>query len=401
MSKLLAQHGSAKGQKIIDGLLHNNLSGAVFSLNDEVIDSILKHIKSSTVFNKDNMYLDPQFYYSTFNKEILKKLDDVEKFPLEITRRDWRNKNPKILGFLEQHANYTKELSNMLITPGFYINNIDWHFDYSVDIYKYCIQNYTFDSYALSLLISISFFNNKKNVEEMLEELEETVPNKNYIYLTVCYENSTENNYEIVDIDSLSNLMSFIHQLKKLGFKFIVGYSFMNSILFAMLDCEYIASGWFNTLRKFSKNKFEITDNFGRRKKRYTSLPLLSYIMFDDLAIMIDTGVINKESVTSGSSYDERFINDENSLSFVDLEHEYWETLKIMFVQLDSITDIKGKIEYVQESINKAINIYQKVCQQLDVLGEQESLRRIKMNAKHLFIWQTAIELFKDNEVIL
>ena len=27
----------------------------------------------------------------------------------------------------------------------------------------------------------------------------------------------------------------------------------MNSILFSVLDCEFVASGWFNTLRKFQK----------------------------------------------------------------------------------------------------------------------------------------------------
>ena len=401
MSNLLAQHGPAKGKKIINGIYSKNISGVIFSQNDEILESIIKHIDENDVFDKKNVFLDPQFYYSTFSNSVLKKLADINSFPSDITRRDWRNRDRKILDYLEYHAKSSAKISDMLITPGFYINNIDWHFDYSVEIYNYCIEKYPFQNYALSLLIDNSFLNNKKNVEELLEEIADTVVKKDYIYLTVCHDNTAENNYEVTDTNTLANIMTFIYQLQKMGFKFIIGYTFMNSLIYAMLGCDYISSGWFNTLRKFQKDKFEITDSFGRRKKRYTSIPLLSYIMFDDLKIMVETGAISEKDIISGTKYDSQFVENKNSLSFVDLEQEYWESLNIIFAILNRLPEISQKIKYIQEMIEKAIVLYQKVCLELEQKDEIESQRRIKTNFKHLMVWQAAIDLFRNNEMIL
>ena len=401
MSKLIAQHGPAKGKKIINGMKTQSISGVIFSQNDESLDSIINHIESNKMYNKNNTFLDPQFYYSTFSNDIIKKLGEITSFPSDITRRDWRNKDKKILDYLTYHAESTKKISDTLITPGFYIDNIDWHFDYSVDIYNYCVENYSFENYALSLLINSSFLNNKKNIEELLEEIEDTIDRRDYIYLTICHEKTAENNYEVIDVNTLSNIMSFIYQLQKMSFKFIIGYTFMNSILYAMLNCEFIASGWFNTLRKFQRDKFELTDTFGRRKKRYTSIPLLSFIMFDHLDIMLETNAVSIQEIVSGTDFDEEFIHNKNALSFVDLEQEYWQSLYNTFNNLNKFSDIRDRINYVQELIDDAIAIYQKVCCELDMAGEQESLRRIKNDFKHLLIWQAAIDLFRNNEIIL
>ena len=42
MTKILIQHGPQKGQKIENALNSNNVNGAIFSLRDEKIDSILR-----------------------------------------------------------------------------------------------------------------------------------------------------------------------------------------------------------------------------------------------------------------------------------------------------------------------------------------------------------------------
>lgn len=400
MSKLLAQHGSAKGSKIIDSIDAGNLSGTIFSRNDELFASIQKYINANEQLNFDNSYLDPQFYYSTFDASIQKKLSDIDCYPSNVSRRDWRNKESKILDYIKHHAETSKLISNVLITPGFYIDNIDWHFDYTVEIYNHCMKEYNFKNYALSLLIQSSFFNNRKNVEEILEEIKDLCKVPDYIYLTLCHDGNTENNYEEIDSNCLSNILSFIHQLKNQGFKFIIGYSFMNSILFAMLGCEFIASGWFNTLRKFQKSKFQTTDSFGRRKKRYTSLPLLSNIMFDDISNMLDSNKIKKEDILSNTSYDGIFLENEEVLSFVDLEHQYWESLNNVFNVLDAKEDLVERITYVQTLIKNAQRIYGEVSEELDSMDYQESLKRIRSVSKHLLSWQVAIDLFVDNEMV-
>ncbi|EOI6974606.1 hypothetical protein ACMVKW_000926 [Listeria monocytogenes] len=401
MTKLLAQHGAAKGQKITDGISAGNLKGAIFSPNDEKIESIIAYVEKTDGLNFENTFLDPQFYFSTFEPAILKKLSDVDVYPSNIARRDWRKKNHNILDYVKIHAEKTGELSSTLITPGFYIDNIDWHFDYSIEMYNYCVEKFEFKKYGLSLLINTSFFSNKGNVDELIDELEDNVEYKDYIYLTFCHDNNSENNYEEMDSSCLGNILYTIYQLKKSGFKIIVGYTFINSILFSVLECEFVASGWFNTLRKFQRNRFDLSDSFGRRKKRYTSIPLLSYIMFDDLRRMLETEVINYEDVLSGSKYDDMFQQDPESLSFVDLEHQYWESISKILRRMEKAGNISDRINLMRDLIKSAIELYKKVIDVLEQNGEKEAATRIKSTSKHLVTWLDAIDVFKSNALIV
>lgn len=401
MTELLAQHGAAKGQKITDSIISGNLKGAIFSPNDEKIDSIVTYVEKTEGLNFENTFLDPQFYFSTFEPTVLKKLSDIPVYPSNIARRDWRKKNSNILDYINMHSENTQLLSNTLITPGFYIDNIDWHFDYSIEMYNYCVNKFEFSKYALSLLVNASFFSNKTNVDELIDELEDTVEYKDYIYMTFCHDNNSENNYEEMDSSCLGNILYTIYRLKKIGFKIIVGYTFMNSILFSVLDCDFVASGWFNTLRKFQKNRFDLSDSFGRRKKRYTSTPLLSYIMFDDLKTMLDTKEINFEEILSGSKYDGMFERDPDSLSFVDLEHQYWESISIILEKMEESGNIENRIGLMRSLIKNAIELYKKVIGLLEKNGENVAATRIKSTSKHLVTWLDAIDVFKSNALIV
>ncbi|HDI0349895.1 TPA: hypothetical protein PJ431_002926, partial [Listeria innocua] len=184
-------------------------------------------------------------------------------------------------------------------------------------------------------------------------------------------------------------------------FKIIVGYTFINSILFSVLECEFVASGWFNTLRKFQRNRFDLSDSFGRRKKRYTSIPLLSYIMFDDLRRMLETEVINYEDVLSGSKYDDMFQQDPESLSFVDLEHQYWESISKILRRMEKAGNISDRINLMRDLIKSAIELYKKVIDVLEQNGEKEAATRIKSTSKHLVTWLDAIDVFKSNALIV
>lgn len=405
MTELLVQHGPAKGNKITDSLEAGNISGVIFSQNDENINSVIKYVEANEFLNHENTFIDPQFYYSTFEKSILKKLGDIEQFPSNIARRDWRKKNPKLTDFLDYHVETSESLSNTFIAPGFYIDNIDWHFDYSIDIYNHCVEEYTdkfnFDNYAISLLVSASFFNNTDNVNEMIEELEEECNRKDFIYLTICHDGKADINYEEMDANCLGNILYFIYKLKKIGFKFIMGYTFMNSILFSMVGCDYIASGWFNTLRKFQKNRFDLSGTFGRRKKRYTSIPLLSNIMFDDIHSMIESGAITEKEILSNTHFDESHDIDEDSVSFVDLEHQYWESLSKILGDFSSIDNIQERLILINLLIEDALEKYQKVIQVLDKKNEKEAVTRIRTASKHLVTWLSAIDKFKNQSVII
>lgn len=395
MSKLFAQHGAAKGKKIDNAFANDRIEGVIFSPREESFNNVFNYVNTNPKLNKENCLYDPQFYYSTYNVSLLKKLEELENYPQKVERKDWRRKTEKLLTYFDSHVKQSELFSNAIIVPGFHIDKLDWKFDYSVDIYSYFYQKYENKNQYLSLLISFSLFHSSSDVDEMIEEIVDSITEseRNGIYLTICYEPTSSNNYEEVDPENLANILYFVHALKKEKFKIIIGYTFVNSLLFAMLDCDIVASGWFNTLRKFNKERFEETDTFGRRKKRYTSIPLLTNITFDVIN-NFDEDLLKK--CLSGTSFDKAVIDDLESLSFVDLEQQYWEAINIC---IKNITQSDQKIEFMLKLIENAKKLYSEILQKNT--ASVELCHRIKKASSHLDVWSTAVLLFKRRASIV
>lgn len=397
MTELIAQHGPAKGQKINVGIEKKYLSGVIFAPREENYQGISKFCETTDDLEYTKSFLDPQLYYSTFEGEIFKHLENGLDYPTQVSRRDWRKKTPELMNFLNQHAVRSEEISDNLITPGFYIESLDWKFDYTLDIYEYCYENYEFENYYLPLLISTKMFHGKSDVDEMLEDIMDIIDDKDGIYFALCHEKTSERNYEYMDAQTLANILYFTYSLKRGGFKLLVGYTFVNTLLFAMLDCEMVATGWFNTLRKFSVERFEEIDRMGRRKKRYLSIPLLTYIPFDDLNDISEKEEI--EQFLSGCQVDRNMLENQEAISYVDLELQYWEALHGFIIELNEIEGIPGKIKYMLQHINRARSLYGRILEALS--EDKEIYGRIKGQAKHLDVWVMSIEAFKNRLSIL
>lgn len=394
MTKVLIQHGPAKGNKITDAINNDEASGVVFSLREELFDSIKAYSSSTSSLNKDNIFIDPQFYYSTFNKDLLKNLEHNFDFPAEVSRRDMRTKDPRIDGYFNKYYSSIKEISNNIITPTLYIDSIDWKFDYSLDIYKK-FRDFDTDnkfSHYMSLLMDVKLFHSKNDVDEILLDLVEENKdyNNNGIYLVINYDTNADNNYESIDPETLSNILYFIYSLQKKNFSVIVGYTFVNSLLFNMLNCDYIASGWFNNLRKFNTARFDGVDIFGRRKKKYLSLPLLTYLPFEtinEIAKNFDVDVLK-----SNTKIDTTAFNDSDDVSFVDLEHQYWEALSIMSAEANDIESIEERIKFTKRKIEFAIKMYSDIYNTIPNYAELQNV--LKKASSHLEDWLLGIELF-------
>ncbi|OOM81224.1 hypothetical protein [Clostridium sp. BL-8] len=396
MTKLFAQHGAAKGKKIDNAFDNDRIEGVILSPREECIDTMISYINNNKLLNKDNCLYDPQFYYSTYNNtSLLKKLEELEHYPQKVERKDWRKKSERLLTYFDSHVKQSEMFSDAIIVPGFHIEKLDWKFDYSLDIYSYFYENYENKNQYLSLLISFSLFHSNSDVDEMIEEIVDNIQpeERNGIYLTVCYESTSNNNYEEVDPENLANVLYFVHSLKKEGFRIIVGYTFINSLLFTMLDCDIVSSGWFNTLRKFNKGRFEESDTFGRRKKRYTSIPLLTNITFD-IINNFDEDLLIK--CLSGTSFDQAVVDDLESLSFVDLEQQYWEAINNC---VKDINKSNQKIQYTIKLIENAKKLYSDIL--IRNASSVELCYRIKKASSHLDVWITAIVLFKRRASIV
>lgn len=396
MTNLFIQHGPAKGKKIEKAFEKNIVEGVIFSPRDESSEMIKQYCDNSMYLNYNNIMLDPQFYYSTYDINLLKLLNEQFEYPVQVTRKDWRRRNERILKYFDNYSIKVKEISNSMITPGFCIDSIDWKFDYTIDIYNYFREKNDFDNYYMSLMISSEIFHSKNDIEDILEEIKENIDQKDGIYLIIKYPLNQTKNYESIDPETLSNILYFVYSLKNCGFKVIVGYTFLNSILFAMADCDIISTGWFNNLRKFEQSKFESIDSFGIRKKRYVSIPTLTYM---PLELINECKKIDITKLYSNTEWDIKAIDDQDNVSFVDLEQQYWEALHNMISEINKKRTVLEKVNYVKECIKEARGIYDEI---LSVTKDKKEVQnRIKLEFKHIDDWQFAIELFENKVALL
>ncbi len=396
MTELLIQHGPAKGQKIDKAFQNNIVEGTVFSPREETIESIKQYCNNSIHLNQNNTFIDPQFYYSTFGSELLKLLNEQFEYPVEVTRKDWRKRDERLFKYFDNYSAKVKEISNNIITPGFCIDAIDWKFDYTIDFYNYFRDNYEFKNYYMSLMIASEIFHSKNDLEDILEDISDNVDKKDGIYLIIKYPLTQIKNYESMDPETLSNILYFIYSLKMDGFKVIMGYSFLNSILFAMLDCDAVSTGWFNNLRKFEQSKFESVDSFGIRKKRYVSIPALTYMT---LELINECKEIDITKLYSNTQWDVVALEDQDNVSFVDLEQQYWEALHNIIIEINQKETILEKIEYMKQCIEKSRNIYEEILSATS--DKKEVQNRVRLEFKHIDDWQFAIELFEKKVALL
>lgn len=392
MTKLLIQHGPQKGQKIETALNNNNAEGVIFSLRDERIDSIYDYINKFPKLTPKNSFIDSQFYYSTYDKDITKNLENSFHFPLEVTRRDMRTKSARMGEYFENYSEYLEGKFDNILVPGLSIDAIDWKFDYTLDIYKNFHQNKKFKNYYMTMVISSKMFHSRNDIDEILLDIDDDTNefDNNGVYLIINYDDTSDTNYESIDPETLSNILYFVYMLKKKKFKIIVGYTFINSILFAMLDCDYIGSGWFNNLRKFTNSKFKSVDIFGRRKKKYFSIPLMSYINLETIRDLSNYYDINE--LKSNALCDESAFSNIDNVSFVDLEHQFWESLSLMINEINRLETIEEKIKLLKSKLLSSISLSDSILSSIPDFVELKSI--IKGNTSHLKEWLFAIDLF-------
>jgi len=399
MTKLLIQHGPQKGQKIENALNNNNAEGVIFSLRDEKIDSIYEYIKNCKKLNSQNSFIDSQFYYSTYDKDVAKNLENSLNFPLEVSRRDMRTKSPRMDEYFNNYSKYLEGKVDNILVPGLSINAIDWKFDYTLDIYRNFCKNSNFKNYYMTMVISSKMFHSKNDIDEILLDINDDTNEfvNNGIYLIINYDETNDTNYESIDPETLSNILYFVYMLKKKNFKIIIGYTFINSILFAMLNCEYIGSGWFNNLRKFTNTKFESVDIFGRRKKKYFSIPLMSYINLETIRDLKSYYEIKK--LKSNTSCDELAFSNIDDVSFVDLEHQFWEALSLEINEINNLETIEDKIKLLKSKLLNSIALSDNIMSYIPDFVELKNV--IKGNTAHLKEWLFAIDLFIKKASIL
>ena len=107
----------------------------------------------------------------------------------------------------------------------------------------------------------------------------------------------------------------------------------------------------------------------------------------------------NVDDLKSKTICDELAFENADNVSFVDLEHQFWEALNCEINEINKVSSIEEKIDFLKNKLLQSLSITEEIYNSLDQYVELRNI--IKTNTAHLKEWIFAIELFTKKASIL
>lgn len=217
-------------------------------------------------------------------------------------------------------------------------------------------------NYFMTIPISGSSIRDDEEIEQLLQEMTDMDIVFDGYYI-VCEPNLETRKKISVDFKYYLNLNKILMTLKKQGFKVILGFSNVDSLIFStMSDLDFVSIGTYENLRNFNIKRFTANEGGGPSDGWYYSEKLLNFIRARQLDILRERGVLDLIK------------NEDNIFSDVILKEGYaWNTHKpdvhknyllAISKQLKTIGDIphgEARIAHTLKLIEGARDIYKKL----------------------------------------
>jgi hypothetical protein len=290
--RLLAQHGFGEGDKINEGLRDGSISGVVYGAKDITPDRLRERIRDiHESWPEASLLFDPQFYVAMLGSNPNVRLGNLEKYSYFSTIRRGQLEGSNTIE--EQIRNVLQFEANLpltaIVTPNIVVSR---SFD-SVEavIAKnfvrlarrgYAALNDPRPLYA-TLAMSREALTDKGELQAFLNDITLLDEKPDGFYLLIAG-SSSEARAEFLNSDVLAAWMLLNYSLKVNGYHVINGYSDLMSPILGAVGGDFACTGWFNTLRSFSLERFAPTSTGGRQPiQRYLSTRLLNRITFIEL----------------------------------------------------------------------------------------------------------------------
>lgn len=299
--KLYAQQGygtgSGENDRIIAGLYAGHIQGAIISPKDFPLDrahALLEHMRGE--YPDADRLFDPQCYASVLAHDPDSRMGKLVSgdYPYFLARRRSQlETESNVISDLESCLSFQASLPvSAVIAPGVVIRQ---RFN-SVEavIAKNFIRNArdTWDVIGdgrplyVTLAMDAEALQDRHELEEFLSDITVLDSAPDGFYLLV-HNTTSEIAPELVDPRTLAGWMLMNHSLSLNGFEVINGYSDMLTPFLSAAGGSAGATGWFNTQKVFSLDRFTPTSPGGRRPVlRYLSRALLNSIRFDELQLL-------------------------------------------------------------------------------------------------------------------
>lgn len=325
--KLYAQQGygtGAKGAKIVSGLENQFIHGAIISPKDYGIERSRELLEIMKVqFPQADRLFDSQFYATLMADTPGARFGNLMT---DDDNDDYAYFKPRRRSQLESESALKKDLeaclqfqSGLPITAIIAPNIVIRQRFNSIEalIAKNFIRNTkaVWDSFGdarpiyATLAMDAEALQDRRELEEFVSEITviDTPPDGFYL---LVHNPTSEIPSELIDARTLAGWMFLNHVLSLNGFMVINGFSDILTPFLCAAGGNAGATGWFNTQRVFSLDRFAPPSPGGRRAIfRYLSKALLKSIRFDELQRLRH----NFPAILNGLSTDTLYPEEEGS----------------------------------------------------------------------------------------
>jgi hypothetical protein len=364
---ILAQHGFGDGCKMSSGLTNGFVAGAIMSPRDLTYNSLKTKIEElRKISDKSILLFDPQYYATLVAKEpgarMGNLLSDYSGYFSDKQLKELRREKPisEVINKVYQFQKATTGLSGIIL-PNILIQ--DGLRSESANIAKLFLEisdeiaaeNNGSESAWLTLALGNSCFRSNKDLENLANEITGMGFKSKGIYL-LCETTPGNGVNPWHEPHLLSGMMYLNYILSASGYEVINGYSFDNAPFLAAAGGSHFASGWYNTSRYFSLDRYRVSAGMAKRPNRkYLSRALWTRLDFATIRPFLESFPWLFNSNTT----DELFQVD--SLSEDDECQQHWEALDNFTSEVSFIDDVKERVDYLKQELIKSQQYRSKV----------------------------------------
>lgn len=388
---VLAQHGFGSGSKISEAINRGYIDGCIFSPRDLPLEKMKEKIAK---LDGTTIFFDPQYYAAMVAQEPEAKLgclvsDYGAYFSGKNIRELRREKNvgevaEKVLTFQKDNLNLANIIApNIVIQDG--LNSASSNI--SKTFLEICSEKSrgiglnaeTF----LTLALDQSCFRDSQNLIDFVDEITGLgLEAKGFYILVETTKENGANPWFVPEI--LAGQMYLAYALSQNGYEVMFGYSFLPAPYLWAAGASGVASGWYNTLRYFSLNKYRDSKSMARKaNRRYFSNCLWQPIEWTQVQSF--NALIN---LMNGFETDLLYTHpsEEKRPNETDEALQYWETLKRKEQELSKITTIEKKVEFLLNNLK----------QQTIALTNFKRIGRLPYSEETIRNCQRSLSLFVD-----
>ncbi len=361
--KLFAQHGFGDSGKVVDGISSGLIQGVLLSPRDLSMESMTKRIAEIRQIDGNAAILfDPQFYATQVgllsDSRMGKLVSDYQAYFSSKQLRDIRREK-QIADTVQRTVDFQKDslslsqyiLPNILIQDGLQSESAGIAKSFLEVSDEIAVSQKVATQSWLTLALSASCFRNEKRLETFVDEITGFSLQSKGFYLLV-ETSSSQGACPWHDPGILSGSMYINYALSEAGYNVVNGYSFYSAPFLSITGASVCASGWFDTLRCFSLDRFRATAGGGRRPNRkYLSNALWNRVGLQELR----TYAIGFPWLVNNLSRDSLFTQS-SEIGHPDEKDEclqHWEALKAAVDILTETSNIRDRLKLLLDWVHR------------------------------------------------